>query len=147
MTDGIRKQRLEVLAQCDGAWLAGRMAALGPRPAARPLRGPEVGMVMLQGRIGGGGAPFNLGEATVSRASVRIDGGAIGHAALLGRAPEQAAAIAELDALAQLPGWAARIDVEIVAPARARAAAARRRAAEEVQATRVDFFTMARGED
>jgi alpha-D-ribose 1-methylphosphonate 5-triphosphate synthase subunit PhnG len=142
-----RKRRLEALAVCDADWLRDRMAALGERPAARPLKGPEMGMVMLRGRIGGGGAQFNLGEATVSRATIRLDSGAVGHAVVLGRAPEKALAIAEIDALAQSPDWAARIEAELVGPALEHAAAAHRKQAEEVQATRVNFFTMVRGEN
>ena len=36
------------------------------------LRAAETGLVMLRGRIGGDGDPFNLGEATVTRAAVQI---------------------------------------------------------------------------
>ena len=146
MTDGARKRRLEAMAAAEGDWLAARAAALGGRPPSQPIRGPETGMVMLRGRIGGSGAPFNLGEATVSRASVRLADGAIGHAAVLGRDMAKAALIAELDALAQSADWAARIEAEIVAPALARSAERHSRQAEEAQATRVNFFTLARGE-
>ena len=36
-------------------------------PAHESLREPENGLVMVRGQIGGDGAAFNLGEATVSR--------------------------------------------------------------------------------
>ena len=63
------------------------------------MRGPETGLVTLRGRIGGGGAPFNFGEATVTRATVRLPGGAIGHAYALGRDKAKARLCAIADAL------------------------------------------------
>ena len=56
---------------------------------------------MLQGRAGGG-ARFNLGEASVSRASCRIDG-RLGHGWALGSNGEHAELIAQADALLQDP--------------------------------------------
>ncbi|MBP0575499.1 phosphonate C-P lyase system protein PhnG, partial [Mycobacterium tuberculosis] len=38
------------------------------------VRPPEVGTVMLEGRAGGTGRRFNLGEATVTRCVVRLNG-------------------------------------------------------------------------
>ena len=49
------------------------------------LRAAESGLVMVRGRIGGDGAPFNLGEATVTRATVRLASGEVGFAYVLGR--------------------------------------------------------------
>lgn len=116
-------------------------------PQALPVRGPDIGMVMLRGRIGGGGGIFNLGEATVTRATVRLESGEIGHAVLLGRDTQKARMVAHLDALSQRDDWRAEIETRFVAPALEAQAEARRRQAEEVEATRVDFFTMVRGED
>ena len=47
-------------------------------PRYEELRTAETGLVMLRGRIGGDGAPFNLGEATVTRAAVRLASGEVG---------------------------------------------------------------------
>ena len=68
---------------------------------AETLRGPETGLVAVRGRIGGGGAPFNVGEATVTRATVRLATGEVGHAYLLGRDAERARLAATVDALLQ----------------------------------------------
>ncbi|MCD7110039.1 phosphonate C-P lyase system protein PhnG [Rhizobium sp. DKSPLA3] len=116
-------------------------------PAAIPVRGPEIGAVMVRGRIGGGGAPFNLGEASVTRATVKLDSGEVGHAIVLGRDTEKARMVAHLDALGQLAAWQAVIETDVVAPALALDAEERRQRAEETEATRVDFFTLVRGED
>ncbi|ODN70611.1 phosphonate C-P lyase system protein PhnG [Methylobrevis pamukkalensis] len=141
------KHRLDVLATCEATLLAERYRALGGVPECFPVRGPEIGMVMLRGRAGGSGAPFNLGEATVTRASVKLESGEVGHAVILGRDMEKARIFAHLGAMAQRAEWAARIDRDVIAPALAAREADRAVRAEETEATRVDFFTMVRGED
>ena len=142
-----RKRMLDAFAACDATLLKERYTSLGDLPAATPVRGPEIGMVMLRGRAGGGGAPFNLGEATVTRATVKLAGGEVGHAVILGRDPTKAQMVAHLDALAQRSEWAQRIEHGVIAPALVWRDAERRKQAEEAEATRVDFFTMVRGED
>jgi alpha-D-ribose 1-methylphosphonate 5-triphosphate synthase subunit PhnG len=142
-----RKRTLDALAACSATLLHERYTALGELPPATPVRGPEIGMVMLRGRAGGGGAPFNLGEATVTRATIKLGGGEVGHAVILGRDTEKARMVAHLDALAQRSEWAQRIEHGVVTPALAALQAERTKEAEQAEATRVDFFTMVRGED
>ena len=72
---------------------------------------------MLRGRMGGGGAAFNLGEASVVRATVKLGSGEVGHAVVLGRDTEHARRAAHLDALWQRPDWRGRIEEECVEPA------------------------------
>ena len=116
-------------------------------PSASLLRGPETGLVMVQGRIGGGGAPFNMGEVTVSRCSVRLASGTIGHAQSLGTDREKARLGAIAHALWQESGSREHIEHRLLAPVEMRVADERQRKSEEAAATRVDFFTMVRGED
>ncbi len=143
-----RRRAMGALASMPAALLGERYAALaGDLPSARPVRGPEVGLVMLRGRAGGGGAAFNLGEASVVRATVRLATGEVGHAVVLGRDAERARRAAHLDAAWQRPEWRERIERDVVAPGLAAEAAAAQRGAEETEATRVDFFTLVRGED
>ncbi len=151
MTTGIsaeqrsRKRALDVLASAPSKALAERWEAFGDKPAHQRIRGPETGLVMVRGRAGGGGAPFNLGEATVSRASVRIVTGEVGHGYCLGRDLDKAEAIAVIDALRQRDSG--RIDAEIIAPLEGLISASDDKRAEETAATRVDFFTMVRGDN
>lgn len=116
-------------------------------PAATLLRGPETGLVMVQGRIGGGGASFNVGEVTVSRCSLRLATGVIGHAQALGTDREKVRLGAIAHALWQDDTTRARVEVAVLVPVETRLAEERARRAEETAATRVDFFTMVRGED
>lgn len=146
-TEDDRRRSMGALA-CMPAAMAERYAALAPLlPTAVPVRGPEVGLVMLRGRMGGGGAAFNLGEASVVRATVKLGSGEVGHAVVLGRDADHARRAAHLDAVWQRPDWRSRIEEEFVEPALAAEAAETARRAEEAEATRVDFFTLVRGED
>jgi alpha-D-ribose 1-methylphosphonate 5-triphosphate synthase subunit PhnG len=102
---------------------------------------------MLRGRIGGDGAPFNLGEATVTRAVVELPTGERGFAHILGRDAEKARLAAIADALWQREPARAEIEAAILAPIEARLAAETAKMRAETAATRVDFFTLVRGED
>jgi alpha-D-ribose 1-methylphosphonate 5-triphosphate synthase subunit PhnG len=141
-----RKEAMAVLARADGTVLDRLCREAGLPLEARFLRAPETGLVTLRGRIGGGGSPFNVGEATVTRASVEIDG-LVGHAYALGRDRRKAVQSAICDALCQDENRREAIESGILAPLRAAEIEADRRRAEETAATKVDFFTMVRGED
>ena len=142
-----RRARMGALACASPRDLAERWTALGLNPDVSPLRGPEAGLIMLRGRIGGGGAPFNVGEATVTRASVKLADGTVGHAFVLGRDSAHCRIAAIVDALCADPALERRIETELIAPLKAAADAEDARLGVETAATRVDFFTMVRGED
>jgi alpha-D-ribose 1-methylphosphonate 5-triphosphate synthase subunit PhnG len=138
---------MSVLAESETAEIASRLAALGQLPPDADLRKAERGLVMLTGRIGGDGAPINLGEATVARAALRLDSGEIGFGYVLGRDLEKARLIALCDALIQRIDFCDPLERFVIAPLRDRLAGRRKVADERTAATRVDFFTLVRGED
>jgi alpha-D-ribose 1-methylphosphonate 5-triphosphate synthase subunit PhnG len=145
--EAARRSAMAALAAAPGDALKRLCDEAGLPDDAQLLRGPETGLVTVRGRIGGGGAPFNFGEATVTRATVRLATGEVGHSYALGRDQEKARLSAIADALWQNPIRRDGIEEKIIAPLRAaqREADARKRA--ETAATKVDFFTMVRGED
>lgn len=110
------------------------------------LRQPEIGSVMLRGRAGGTGAPFNLGEMTVTRCTLRLECGAVGHGYVQGRRKEDAQAAAVIDALMQTDS-APVVRAAVIDPLRAEEDARRQARAEKAAATKVEFFTMVRGEN
>lgn len=122
-------------------------AACGGVPEAEDIRPAEVGLVMLRGRIGGDGVMFNIGEATVTRAAVRLANGTTGFSYILGRHPCRARLAAIIDALGQDAVWRENLNAAFIAPVNARLEEAARVKAEETAATRVNFFTVVRGED
>lgn len=110
------------------------------------LRGPEVGAVMVRGRMGGNGQPFNLGEMTVTRCSVRLVSGEVGHAHVQGRDKTHARQAAVLDAMLQTDR-AEALATRVLTPLRQAERAAQELRAAKAAATRVEFFTLQRGED
>lgn len=140
-----RQAAMALCAEATSAELRAALAAVGFTAELQDLRRPETGLVMVRGRIGGDGAPFNLGEATVTRAAVRLPDGAIGFAYHLGRDGAKARLAAALDGLWQ---GGARGEVEaVLAPVRARLDAERAQQERQTAATRVNFFTLVLGKD
>jgi alpha-D-ribose 1-methylphosphonate 5-triphosphate synthase subunit PhnG len=140
-----RQAAMAVLAHAEAGEIAARLRNLS-LPAHQDLRAPENGLVMLRGRVGGDGAPFNLGEATVSRAAVRLASGEVGFGYTLGRDGEKARLIALCDALVQSRDFGATVERDVIAPLREQLLAERQQTAAETAATKVDFYTMVRGE-
>lgn len=110
------------------------------------LRRAEIGTVMVRGRTGGTGAPFNLGEITVTRASVELSCGTVGHGHVQGRDKAAAEWAALVDARMQTDA-AEHLRAAILDPIAAELARAEATRAARAAATKVEFFTMVRGED
>lgn len=142
-----RRKVMGLLARATRQELVEGLAALPPAGPLDEVRPPEIGAVMLRGRIGGDGAPFNIGEATVTRCAVRLSTGEMGSSYILGRHPEKARLAAVLDALWQKSALRADIERHVIAPVRQRLDETARKRAAETAATRVEFFTVVRGED
>ena len=134
-----RQRWMAVLARADADELGVRLGAL---PSYRVLRGPEAGLVMVRGRTGGGGAPFNLGEMTATRCTVRTEAGFVGHAYVAGRHERQAELAALADALLQDPRRQAALLADVIEPLAATQQARRDAVAGKAAATRVQFFAM-----
>lgn len=144
MTDARRRQR--ILALSPGHRVEQAWSRLEIAPDYRCVRGPETGMTMVRGRMGGTGNAFHLGEMTLTRASVALEDGTLGHGWVKGRDHRHAELIALVDACAQHPEWEASLEEGVIAPLAARLAEEHKAQAEVAAATRVDFFTMVRGE-
>jgi alpha-D-ribose 1-methylphosphonate 5-triphosphate synthase subunit PhnG len=142
-----RRRTAGLLAKATAAELQNAWEGLTAKPVVKPVRGPETGLVMVRGRIGGGGAPFNLGEATVTRATILLASGTAGHAQALGTAKENVRLAAIFDALWQEDATRQWVETSLLGLVETRIAAGDKQKAEETAATRVDFFTMVRGED
>ena len=141
-----RRRTMELLSKADEAVLDATWKALTVKPEVSRVRGPETGLVMLRGRIGGGGSPFNLGEATVSRATIRLGTGEIGHGQTLGLSRRKAELSAIFDALAQRDEYSEQVEMLLADIERTLAEHDTERE-RQTAATKVDFFTMVRGED
>lgn len=141
-----RQRWLGVLAAADTASLETAWSQLDSIPRFQALRGPEVGLAMLRGRAGGTGRRFNLGEMTVTRCAVQLDDGTLGVGYVAGRRPRHAELVALFDALMQDPTRRPRLDADVIAPVERAQREARQRAGAKTAETRVEFFTMVRGD-
>ncbi|WP_176853670.1 phosphonate C-P lyase system protein PhnG [Donghicola mangrovi] len=124
-----------------------RLAALLPDlPDHTWLRAPEIGTTMVRGRVGASGAPFNLGEMTVTRCTLQLADGAVGHAYVQGRDKGHATRAALIDALIQ-SGQQPEVTTPLLTTLRTEETERRRIRDAKAAATKVEFFTMVRGED
>ncbi len=147
-------QALTITTEQRRAWLAvlaraslSQLQALAPEslPAPQYIRAAEIGMVMLRARTDGTGDAFNLGEASVTRCALRLNGGPLGVGYTLGRDRSKAELIAVFDALLQDPQQHAELHaavIETLAAAQVKTQEALGRATAE---SRVEFFTFVRG--
>ncbi len=140
-----RKAWLSTLATAKSTELAKLWDAAGLAPEYQTLRTPEIGSVMVRGRAGATGSAFNLGEMTVTRASIRLTGGEVGHGYVQGRDKSHALKAALIDAMMQTHD-APHVRDSILTPLETGAVARKTERAEKAAATQVDFFTLVRGE-
>lgn len=124
--------------------------ALGELPSYYHLRPPEIGLVMVRGRAGGTGQPFNLGEMTVTRCVVRIDyqqdESSVGFSYIAGRSRQHGELAALCDALMQLSSWHQKVKTLVIEPLQAEATRQKDIQKRQTAATKVNFFTLVRGE-
>ena len=108
------------------------------------LLGPEIGSIMIQGRAGGSGDKFNLGEATLTKCIVKFQE-KTGYSYHLGRNLIKSEYGAILDALMQIESYHSKLLMYV------------KEFQEEIQKektkiiagsseSKVDFFTMVRGD-
>ena len=143
---GARQAWLRCLAHADPQILQAAWDRLAFVPDYEMIRSPETGLAMVRGQTGSGGQPFNLGEMTVTRCAVRMAGGQIGIGYVAGRSKRHATLIALFDGMLQDGQVSAQIHDTVIVPLAQ--AQERRRAEEAARAagTKVEFFTMSRGD-
>ena len=141
-----RKAWMSLLAKAPEGRVAALLDAAMERPRFDWLRAPEIGSAMVRGRAGGTGSPFNLGEMTVTRCALTLESGEVGHAYVQGRRKADAEAAAIVDALMQGPA-SDRVREAVLDPLEAERAHRVTTRAAKAAATKVEFFTMMRGED
>jgi alpha-D-ribose 1-methylphosphonate 5-triphosphate synthase subunit PhnG len=142
-----RQSAMHTLTLADASELEALYEGFSAKPDWQFSRKPETGLVMARGRMGGGGAPFNLGEITITRAAVTLESGETGYAWCQGRNQRKAAIAAFFDAAWLNPNLRARVEADILSPLSAKQEAADKAQAEAAAATKVDFFTLVRGDD
>jgi alpha-D-ribose 1-methylphosphonate 5-triphosphate synthase subunit PhnG len=142
-----RQKWMSVLARADFAELERRWQSMSITTDYTVLRPAEIGMVMLRGRVNGNGSPFNMGEATVTRCSIKMESGEIGSSYILGRNKQHAELAALIDGELLRGQNNQHLADELLNPLdeleQRRQLSKQNKAAK----TKVDFFTFVRGED
>lgn len=145
-----RSGGMATLAKAPLALLEERCATLEAIPQYEFLRSPEIGLAMVRGRTEGTGQPFNLGEMTLTRCVVRLEGPnseeIAGFGYVAGRSQRHAELAALCDALLQHPDWRERVQTQVITPLLAAAQNRQAQAVAQAEATRVNFLTLKRGE-
>lgn len=139
-----RKRWMSVLAKAAYEDLDSLWQNLPEKPEWQRIRPPEIGMVMVRGRMGGTGNRFNLGEMTVTRCSIGLSSGEIGHGYVAGRNKSHAEIAAVIDALMQQEECSEKIEHSVIKPLELRQDAKRDEQSRKAAATKVEFFTVAR---
>lgn len=142
-----RQRWISVLAKARLAELESAWDGLAEKPAYDWLRRPEVGMVMVRARTGGTGGQFNLGQMTVTRCALRLVSGEAGVGYVQGRSKRHAELAAVFDALLQDNTRRAELEDSVVAPLEAAHDGRRSERSRKANATKVNFFTLVRGEN
>lgn len=146
-----RKHWMATLAKADLAELEVRVTTLENLPDYRLLRPPEIGLTMVRGRVGGTGDPFNFGEIPLTRCVIQLAVASAtepitGFGYVAGRSRRHAELAALCDGLLQDANWHDQIQTQVIEPLQATYLAQRVAASRQAEATRVNFFTMLRGE-
>lgn len=142
-----RQRWIAALTHSDPAQLNARMQALKLTPDYETLRAPESGLVQIQARMGATGARFFAGDATLTRAAIRLQDGTLGYSWVLGRDKAHAERCAVIDALLQTHDHFQTLMETLIAPLEAERAARIAARHAEVNTSRVDFFTLVRGDN
>lgn len=142
-----RKRLMQICSRAKEDEFETALTALGLSPQVEDVRAPQTGLIMLRGRIGAGGSAFNVGEATMTRAVVRLPCGRTGFGYLLGRSHKRARLAAIFDALGQDERYIQVLEQHFIEPVDSRWRAEKLATLEHTAATKVDFFTLVRGED
>lgn len=141
-----RQQLLSLLAKSRLDEIQAHWNKLSIQSDYRFLKKPEVGMVMVRAQADEVGQQFNMGEMTMTRCVIQLESEELGFGHCAGRDKAKAEQIAVIDACFQQQGYQALIHEQLVMPLETLLAEQRRQQAQKVTASKVNFFTMVRGE-
>ncbi|MDJ0690506.1 MAG: phosphonate C-P lyase system protein PhnG [Xenococcaceae cyanobacterium MO_188.B32] len=140
-----RQAWMEILAKSSVVNIERQVQTLGKLPEYSFLRSPEIGLTMLRGRAGGTGEVFNLGEMTITRCVVKILD-TIGFGYVGGRSKRHAELAAVCDGLLQQNEWSFTVQNQVIQPLQTIIQQKQEQQQRQTEATKVEFFTMLRGE-
>ncbi|MCU0227245.1 MAG: phosphonate C-P lyase system protein PhnG [Bryobacterales bacterium] len=143
----LRREWFSILCLASESELQAAWERYGGDQPWRYLRAPEIVLVMVSARAGGDGQTFHVGEAPAVRCVVELGiAPVLGYACVVGRSIRKAVLIALLDARLQQLVASGQDCQPVLAPMRLRQRKQDEAVVAEAASTKVDFFTMVRGE-
>ncbi|MEM7595832.1 MAG: phosphonate C-P lyase system protein PhnG [Cyanobacteria bacterium P01_A01_bin.83] len=140
-----RQTWMAILAKSSPVDLEQQVKTLGEIPKYTFLRNSEIGLAMVRGRAGGTGEAFNLGEMTVTRCVIKMED-VRGFGYVGGRSKRHAELAAVCDGLLQQNEWRDRVQELVMQPLQTKLIEHQKKQQSQTEATKVEFFTMLRGE-
>lgn len=148
MTDVTQRSYwISTLAQSEYAQIVEHWQATELEPSYQVIRQPEIGLAQVRARMGSTGNPFNMGDVTITRAAIKLDTGEMGYSYLCGRNKPHAELAAVIDGMLQSGVHRQALMQQIIEPLVALKFERDQQRAKEVATSKVDFFTLVRGED
>lgn len=141
-----RQKNLSILAKASLVTMRKYWESIGANATFVFLKKPEVGMAMVRAQAGGGSEDFNMGEMTMTRCVVRLDSEEIGYGFVAGRSKKKSELIAIIDASWQTESLKKIIEEKIIDPLYRLQIYREQKVAEDTKTSKVNFFTMVRGE-
>lgn len=142
-----RQQWMATLAMANTDELLLCSKTLVRKESFEDIRSAEVGLAQVRGRMGGTGSAFNLGDMTISRCVLRSSEGIYGYSYVSGRSKIHAQRAAELDAMLQSANHHDEVMKVVIQTLLDQQQFKDRNRREKTESTRVNFFTLVRGED
>lgn len=143
----LRQQWMSTLATANFENLNNLWGKQDLNPSYQPIRSPEIGLAQVQARMGGTGDRFNVTDITVTRCVIKLNSGELGYSYLAGRHKPHAELAAVIDALMQLDAYQQVFMDTIIQPLQMERKKKHLLRQQQVSNSKVDFFTLVRGDD
>ena len=146
VTEKDRKTWIALLGNADPMDLEAARKALGDEVDITHVVKPETGMIMIQAKADGSNSRFNLGEITVSRCVLEVKKIYMGTSWVMGSDLRHAELAALFDGMLQDPATHEKLAETLIKELKIKQTAKNERLAQDASDTRVEFFTLKRGE-
>lgn len=139
-----RQHWISVLSRADYSAIESLWERIDIQESYTTIREPEIGMAQVRGRFSNKGNRFNVGDVTITRASVALDSGEVGHCYMVGRHKDKAVLCAYLDGVLQMDAYRDTVMAQLITPLHDAYLEHLKNQKQDIETSKVDFFTMAR---
>jgi len=141
-----RQEWIALLAKADPFLLKKAEKQLGKGIEYAYITKPETGMIMVRARADNKKSGFCLGEISVTKCILKIEKKIMGYAMVMGSDHDHAKNAALFDGLLQIPEYSSKLMQTLIPELKKISRNEKKKQAKQNQDTKVEFFTMKRGE-